>query len=934
MTLSDIEQVAEAPTVRRAPSHLPRRAPRPTPPVKTAAYPPPSPTDHPDLRQLLNGVGASSLDRMTIAASIITAFLLWVLGLAHVVSSEPLWLWMAVLLVSLCLTFGGQLRWQIHPSNALAHVRIGLQVVTITVIMYLTGWGPALGIGYIVIVRDLTTQMGSRHWRTLAVWSGLGCLGGTLAIAAGVAPTMLSRPSVYGLAAMVGAATVFAIGLLGTSSEDVESTQQSLVESEDKLRKTIETANEAYIELSPTGHIAQWNGHAELIFGWSREEAIGRRYGDLVFPPSLRADYTARLERALDPALKGGAASSKGLGPSGTPASRASVKQRPELVCLHRDGHEFTVEASAWPIETKDGIRLNIFLQDITERVAANEELQRSNDKFRLLFEQHPHPMWVYDQETLRFLEVNRCAVEHYGYAREEFLAMSIADIRPPEDVPLLLDHVQVERTGTLQSGIWRHRTSNGEIRDVEVSSHVLDFNGRRGALVMAQDITDRCRLEQQLRVNALHDPLTGLPNRSLLLDRIDQLIAQAQRGEFMATVMCVNIDNFKLVNDAYGHDVGDELLRAVGDRLAATLRAVDTVGRIGGDEFVILAAPGGPSLDPEMVAQKILDLIRSQPFHIDGHDLAVTASVGIDAGIGRGGVELIRNADVALVAAKAEGGNRLAVFAQAMQTAVHNRTELAMDLREAVASDQFECFYQPVVNLKDLTIVGVEALARWHHPDRGLLHPAQFISLAEDLGLIGEIGNSVLRQACAQGAQWQRQYEDLSVAVNVSVFQLRSNEFLFTVADALERSHFNPQNLILEITESVLIDDPETIIARLKSLKEIGVRLAIDDFGTGYSSFSYLRQLPFDILKIDQSFIASIGDSSETVTMLRTMIRMGRQLNLEIVAEGVEDEGQLDVLKRMRCQTAQGYLFSRPYDAATTTVTLQEWAAHGRPAA
>jgi len=236
------------------------------------------------------------------------------------------------------------------------------------------------------------------------------------------------------------------------------------------------------------------------------------------------------------------------------------------------------------------------------------------------------------------------------------------------------------------------------------------------------------------------------------------------------------------------------------------------------------------------------------------------------------------------------------------------------------------------VVNLKDLTIVGVEALARWQHPERGLIQPAQFIPLAEELGVIGEIGDLVLREACTQGARWQTAYKDLTVAVNVSVFQLRSNEFLSTVIDALERSHFNPENLILEITESVLINDPDTIATRLRSLKEIGVRLAIDDFGTGYSSLSYLRQLPFDILKIDQSFIASIGESAETVTMLRTMIQMGRQLNLEIVAEGVEDEVQLRLLQRLRCQNAQGYLFARPFDEATTTATLRQWALHGRP--
>jgi diguanylate cyclase (GGDEF)-like protein/PAS domain S-box-containing protein len=924
MTVSDIEHEAESATTRRAPIRVPRMTPQLMPHVEAAvASSPLLARDHPSLASLLKRIRRNPIDQMTIGATLLSAVGLWALGVAHVVSSRPLWLWVVALLASLGLTFGGQLRWRIHPSNGFAHVRIAVQVISITVLMYMTGWGPVLGIGYIVIVRDLTTQMGSRRWRTLAMWSALGCLGGALAIAAGIAPTMLSRPSVYGLAAVIGAATVFAIGLLGVSGQHMELAQQSLVESEHKLRKTIETANEAYLELDgPSGEITEWNGQAERIFGWSRSEVIGRRYADLLIPLSRQAEYDAMLQQALTEE------------PAETIPASVSSPQRTELVCLHRDGHEFPVELSSWPIETAGGIRLNIFLQDITARVAANEELQRSNDKFRLLFEQHPHPMWVYDLETLHFLEVNRCAVEYYGYTREEFLSMRITDIRPSEDVPLLRKHLEVERTEPLQSGLWRHQTSGGAIVDVDVSSHVLDFNGRQGALVMAQDVTERCRLEQQLRDHALHDPLTGLPNRSLLIDRIEQLIAQAKRGEFMATVMCVNLDNFKLVNDAYGHDVGDGLLRAVSDRLVAALRAVDTVGRIGGDEFVILATPAGPASDPEMVAQKILDLIGSQPFHIDGHDLAITASVGINAGIGRGGVELIRNADVALVAAKAEGGNRLAVFAQAMQTAVHNRLELAMDLREAAARDQFECFYQPVVNLKELSIVGVEALVRWHHPERGLLHPAQFISLAEDVGVIGEIGNIVLRKACAQGAEWERRYKDLSVAVNVSVFQLRSNEFLFTVADALERSHFNPHNLILEITESVLIDDPDTIITRLRSLKEIGVRLAIDDFGTGYSSLSYLRQLPFDILKIDQSFIASIADSTETVTMLRTMIRMGRQLNLEIVAEGVEEEEQLDLLQRMRCQTAQGYLFSRPFDAAITTATLEDWAAHGRPAA
>jgi diguanylate cyclase (GGDEF)-like protein/PAS domain S-box-containing protein len=866
-------------------------------------------------RQRAALIAANPVDRLALGITVLTAVGLWALGLAHVVSREPIWLWVVVLLTSLFITFCGELRWRSHPSAGLAHGRIGLQVAVITVIMFMTGWGPVLGVGYIVIVRDLTIQMGSRYWRTLAIWCAVGSTAGSLAIAANIAPTLISRPTVYGLAGLVGVATVIAIVLLGISGEEVEATQHSLVESESKLRRTIETANDAYIELDgPTGIIVEWNSQAELIFGWSRAEVIGQRYADVVFPPHLMGGYEARLAMAV------------------AEDRTTNAQRRTERTYRHRDGHEIPVEFSSWPTETKDGIRLNLFLQDITTRVEAIKDLQRSNNNFRLLFEQHPHPMWVYDPDTLRFVEVNKGATLQYGYSREEFLTMTIADIRPVEDVALLMDTVKDDRPELMRSGVWRHRTSAGDLLDVEISSHVLDFNGRAGVLVMAQDVTERCRLEQQLRDHALHDPLTGLPNRTLLLDRIDQLMAQAKRSEGTATAMCLTIDHFKLVNDAYGHDVGDGLLRALGERLVASLRAVDTVGRVGGDGFVILTAPPEPGAEPETVAQKMVELVRSEPFRIDGHELSITASVGINPGVGRNGVEYIRHADVALRVAKNQGGNRYAVFAQAMQTAVHERLELAMDLRDAVLTGQFECFYQPVVNLKDVAIVGVEALARWRHPERGLIPPDQFIPLAEEMGIIDEIGHFVLREACAQGARWQTQYEKLSVAVNVSVFQLRSNEFLSTVIDALERSHFNPENLILEITESVLINDPDTIITRLRSLKEIGVRLAIDDFGTGYSSLSYLRQLPFDILKIDQSFIASIGESAETVTMLRTMIRMGRQLNLEIVAEGVEEEHQLRLLQRLRCQNAQGYLFARPFDAATTSTTLRQWALNGRP--
>jgi diguanylate cyclase (GGDEF)-like protein/PAS domain S-box-containing protein len=478
-------------------------------------------------------------------------------------------------------------------------------------------------------------------------------------------------------------------------------------------------------------------------------------------------------------------------------------------------------------------------IRDVTERTMAAQELLQTQESFRVLFQQHPHAMWVFDLDTLQFLEVNHCATENYGYTREEFLSMTIADIRPDEDARRLMNYMRVERPARNHTGIWRHRKKSGEIIDVEVTTHTLQFRGRNSGLVMAQDVTERVRLEQQLREHALHDPLTGLPNRSLLLDRIDRLNAQATRSGVAVTVLCLNLDNFKLVNETYGHDVGDGLIRTVGQRLVDSLPEADTVGHVAGHEFAILASPPVLQTTPEEMAQKVLDLIGSEPFCVDGYELNVTTSVGFVVGNAAEGAELIQKADTALKLAKAEGGNRYVVFAREMQTAADERIQLTIDLREALGAGQLEVFYQPVVALKDLSVIGVESLVRWHHPTLGLVSPARFSPLAEETGMIGDIGKFVIRQACQQAKSWQRQHKKLTVAVNVSVFQLRSDGFVADVRDALECNDLNPGSLVLEITESILINNPQTALTRLGALKELGVRLAIDDFGTGYSSLS-----------------------------------------------------------------------------------------------
>ncbi len=863
------------------------------------------------LSSWLPRVSPTALGYLMGPVSLATVLLLTRFG---VLLYEPPWLWIAVFAAIPLTSALVDHLYRLQPSRRRLHLLVAQNVAAATTVIYLSGWGPVMVLAFAFVALGNIARGGSRAWRIAALWSLVGISVGQVAIWQDRVPSVLSDSRAQVLGFLGAFVLFFVIRLAGAVMQKKEEAEKSVSQSEARLRRTIDTTNEAYLEFDDRCVITEWNEQAVRTFGWSREEALGRELNELVVVPSNRAGFNwESVHRVAE-------------------GSPGNLRAQVESFALHRDGHEFPVQVSLWQTDTDEGSRFNAFIEDITERTKATEDLQRSQESFRLLFEKHPHPMWVYDFETLAFLEVNQCATENYGFTREEFLSMSITEIRPEDEIPRLLAYQQLMHSDLTHAGVWRHRIKSGEIISVEIATHTLEFNGRPAALVMAQDVTERCRLEQQLHDHALHDALTGLPNRSLLLDRLDRLNAQATRSDADATVICLNLDNFKMANDVYGYDVGDRLLRAVGQRLVGGLREVDTVGRMGGDEFVLLAMPPVTDPKPELMAQRVLDLISSLPFHVDGHELRMTASVGISTGRGRGGSELIQNADIALSLAREAGGNSFVVFAQAMQTAVTERHRLAKDLRDAVTFDQFEAFYQPVMKLRDRSIIGVEALVRWRHPTLGLIPPARFIPLAEELGIIGDIGRIVLGQACRLAAGWQRTHKGLTVAVNVSVFQLRSDDFADSVTSALETNKLDPGCLVLEITESILINDAETSLKRLRALKEIGVRLAIDDFGSGYSSLSYLEHFPFDILKIDQSFVDAIVDSPKAVEMVRTIIQLGRRLKLEVIAEGVETEQQLEILLRLHGPEAQGYLFSRPLEVAAMERFLHEHCLSGPP--
>jgi diguanylate cyclase (GGDEF)-like protein len=431
--------------------------------------------------------------------------------------------------------------------------------------------------------------------------------------------------------------------------------------------------------------------------------------------------------------------------------------------------------------------------------------------------------------------------------------------------------------------------------------------------------------LEQQLTFQAFHDSLTNLANRALFSERVVQALATAQTNGSTVAVLFIDLDDFKTVNDSLGHGAGDQLLIAAGERIRHCVRPGDTAARLGGDEFAILLEDVQSPQDTTRVAERILSAFRA-PVEVDGKNLFVQASVGIatsqhcdEAG------ELLRNADVAMYTAKRNGKGCYEVFEPTMSVAVVRRHQLKADLERALENDEFVVHYQPFVDLTDGRIVSVEALVRWQHPERGLLPPVDFIGLAEETGLIVPIGKLVLEVACRQAAAWRQTHPTLAMSVNLSPRQLEHAGLVEDVRACLRTSGLEAESLILEITESIMMEDLDGTVATLEALKELGVLLAIDDFGTGYSSLSYLRRLPIDILKIAKPFVDGIGTTPEELAFVHAIVKMGQTLHLELVAEGVEREDQFTELHDLQCNFGQGFYFARPMPPVEMLALLEQ---------
>ena len=535
----------------------------------------------------------------------------------------------------------------------------------------------------------------------------------------------------------------------------------------------------------------------------------------------------------------------------------------------------------------------------------------RAMEHYRLLFAAHPHPMWVHDPETLSILEVNDAAVAHYGYSREEFVTMTLRDLRPTEDVGAILRETSTA-SSTRLTGPWRHRRKDGTYIQVDTASHIIDFEGRKCTFVLVQDVTDRQQMHEQLVYQAHHDLLTGLPNRLLLEDRMQQSLAQAARYGQHAALLCLDLDRFKQINDTFGHAVGDLSLQQVVKRVSARLRAVDTFARTGGDEFVIVLGELANRNSALMVARSILESIN-KPIETEDGSFDLSASIGISIypDDGTDPSQLRRLADAAMYRAKQAGGSQYFLVSSQCSGTIAEVNELERFMCGALTDGGLELYYQPQYSMAGI-LCSLEAQLRLNHPQLGTIVADRFLPVAEECGLIVPLGNWVLDEVCRQSAVWQSLgLTSLRVSISVSLLQFLHSDFAGRVLSTVTQSGLDPRLLELIVTENTIMRNRPEVASQMRSLAQLGVHFSVADFGSSYSCLSHLHQLPVSTLKIDYSFVERITDPNGTYTIVQAIIALAHSLGLKVAGEGVERSDQMECLRTLGCDFMQGPLIA-----------------------
>jgi diguanylate cyclase (GGDEF)-like protein/PAS domain S-box-containing protein len=678
---------------------------------------------------------------------------------------------------------------------------------------------------------------------------------------------------------------------LQTMLRIAEDGRQTAISDNAELRQVLECLPEAIVVMDSENRLLLWNGNYERMFA-----GIAR-----FLTPGI--PYEFMLQKSLD---------LRTYSVDENAESRdAWIKERMEF--HNREG-------ATCDIELEDGrwIRYNQHLTPDRKKICVRTDVTAdkiAEESFRLLFDNNPIPMMIYDQSTLSYLDVNNAAVNHYGYSKEQFSKMTLLDIRPQGEREKITGFIQKQAGFSNGEIDWTHIKRDGGRIVVNIYARPIEYYGSKAALVSVVDVTERRRHDALIQFQAEHDHLTELPNRRRFMEELDSTLT-APKKDGATTLVLIDIDNFKSINDTLGHQVGDSLIVSVAEKLRLYFGENALVARLGGDEFAILLTHHTQIEYAKLAADELISSF-AKPLKVEEHLIQIGISAGVsfsDSTHAISGATLLMHADMALYKAKFDGRGMSRVYEPQMslQLLLHRETE--QDLRSALAEDQLEVYYQPLVNLDGGSVLGYEALLRWNHPVKGMIAPSTFIPIAESSGLILSIGRWVLAQACIEATTWPR---FVSIAVNVSAVQFKSANLVDTVANALRISGLEPKRLELEITESVLLEKSSDILEILRQLKGLGISIALDDFGTGFSGLGYLNNFPIDKIKIDRSFVTGLSESNKSVELVRAAIGIGQGMGIRTLAEGIETKEQLAILKALGCQQGQGYLFGAAVPAS-----------------
>jgi diguanylate cyclase (GGDEF)-like protein/PAS domain S-box-containing protein len=800
------------------------------------------------------------------------------------VAKTPIWLMPVILFVGLFFTYSMGLWWTVAESRPALHARIASQAILVTAMIYATGWGPSLAVGLVLVGQESMTTIGARAQRAVLGWS-LACLAaGEALLVVGWAPSLMPVREMNGLALLMGIGVANAFRSLAGALVEKEEAAALTEQHERRFRALVQSSHDLVFVVAADSSVTYASPSCMEVLGYEPAELLGNRQAALMHP-----DEEDALRSELGRTAK-------------TPGASSEFSMR----IRHLDGRWRTFEGIATNLLDDPAVLgLVINARDVTERNLRHERQGAIATLGReaLAMTSLDEVMQVCAATIRGGLDAQVCRVvggERFIEINADLPGAATHTLRVPVGDPALpIAHIEVASARA-------------------VSTDDQQFVESVAGIMLSSIVRDRA--EEVVRHQAMHDPLTGLPNRSLFHDRLAHALArQARSGGYLA-VMIVDLDGFKTVNDSLGHLAGDALLMAVAQRFRTSLRDLDTVARLGGDEFAILVDDLDTPDQAGRAAQRVLDAL-ALPLELTDRSVGIGASIGIALARKRDIAPelLLSNADAAMYRAKREGKGCYRVFEAAMHTAAVERMELEQSLRTAIADDVMTVYYQPVVETHTGRVASFEALARWHDPVRGFVPPDIFIPLAEESGVIIDLGRRVLAEACRQAAVWRSTGIDAppGVAVNVSRLQLANPHFIADVEVALAHAGIEASALTLEITESVFIGDSVNVVAVLDELRRIGVRIAIDDFGTGYSSFAALAELPIDVLKIDKTFIDKLMTGSDGRGFVYAILQLAQTLHLETTAEGVEEQEQCEELRRLGCTHIQGYLFARPMPAA-----------------